>query len=133
MKVIFIEETDEVLQNIACKLGIKVVECENNIEDFIQEWRDDEEVIVLNTVEFKQAASKRVIHICKGLDILRDASEVIKNNFSQNQINDLTFSEVKYIQALGKNKEESIMEAADRLISESMCRCTSQDTIGERK
>ena len=103
MKVIFLDKQNERLQNIVEALDFEVLIAENEVTDFIEEWQEDSTVKVLKTAEFKQQASSKVDHICKGLDLYVDAYQYIANNVTQNEMNDLTFSDVEYVKGL-KNK-----------------------------
>lgn len=103
MKLIFLDKQNERLQNIIEALDFEVLIAENEVTDFIEEWQEDPTVKVLNTVEFKQQASSKVDYICRGLDLYVDAYQYIADNVTQNEMNDLTFSDVEYVKGL-KNK-----------------------------
>lgn len=101
MKVIFLQEQDEKLQDILDKLKVEVLIAENKPSEFIEEWQADNNVKAFKCNEF----SLEVDHICKGLNLYADAYEFISDNFTQNQMNNLTFSEVEYVKSLNKNDD----------------------------
>lgn len=98
MKVIFLQNQNEKLQDILDKLKVEVLIAENKPSEFIEEWQADNNVKVFEYSEF----SPEVDHICKGLNLYTDAYKFIADNFTQNQINNLTFSEVEYVKSLKK-------------------------------
>lgn len=104
MKVIFLQEQNEKLQNILDKLKVEVLIAENKPSEFIEEWQNDNSVKVFEYSEF----SPEVDHICKGLNLYTDAYEFISDNFTQNQMNNLTFSEVEYVKNLKKNDDRVV-------------------------
>lgn len=101
MKVIFLQNQNEKLQDILDKLKVEVLIAENKPSEFIEEWQTDNNVKVFKCNEF----SPEVDHICKGLNLYTDAYEYISDNFTQNQMNNLTFSEVEYVKSLKNNDD----------------------------
>ena len=98
MKVLFLKERkDEKLVEILTKLGVEIKEVENNVEAFIKEWQANKDVKVIFDEYFISGCSSQVEMVCKGLEITQTPRNFIDDNFSQNQINNLTFGEVEYI------------------------------------
>jgi len=132
MKVLVLEQHDKKLVKILKGLEFEVEIMDNDVNDFIKAYKEAN-VKVINDSFFKDAVSERLNHLCIGLDIYVSAYKLIADNFSQNQINDLTFAEVEYIQTLGKNKDKLTIEITDRRFSEAMshpmCRYTVDDAV----